>query len=88
MILEKLIHDGGWKSRKLMFSVGTSLAIVLLALLAGSYMPALIPVLPECYGALLAVLATYSGANFAGKWNLTKYANGSPPPTKPEDPKP
>jgi predicted membrane channel-forming protein YqfA (hemolysin III family) len=87
-MIDKLLHDGGWKSRKLMFAAGTSLAIVILALVAGSYMPALIPVLPECYGALLAVLATYSGANFAGKWNVTKYANGPLQPTKPEDPKP
>lgn len=87
-MIDKLLHDGGWKSRKLLFAAGTSLAIVILALVAGGPMPGLLPVLPECYGALLASLATYSGVNFAGKWNLTKYATGAPQPTKPEDPKP
>lgn len=76
--------DGGVRSRKLWYAVGTSMAILLVAVLAGSYMPALVPMLPEVYGALIAVLSIYSGANFAGKWNISKYAQATQKPTEPK----
>lgn len=76
--------DGGIKSRKLWYAVGTSVAIVLVAMLAGTCMPAMVPMLPEVYGALVAVLSIYSGANFAGKWNISKYAQATQKPTEPK----
>lgn len=80
-------RDGGWKSRKLAFAAATSAAVVGIAILAATLAPALAPMLPEVYGALLGVLATYSGFNFAGRYSMTKYGNGAPPPTDPEAPK-
>lgn len=71
---EKLLHDGGFKSRKLVYAAGTSLAIVGLGLLAGGPMPALAAQLSTTIGGLIAVLSIYTGANFAGQWNVTKSA--------------
>lgn len=78
-------RDGGWKSRKLIYSAATSVVIVGVAILAATVFPAMAPMLPEIYGGLLACLATYSGANFAGRYTMTKY--GTPTLPKPEEPK-
>jgi hypothetical protein len=78
---EKLLHDGGWKSRKLTYAAGTSAAIVGLGVLAGGPLPGLAPILNTVVGGLIAVLSIYTGVNFAGQWNVSKLAQ-APAPTK------
>lgn len=73
MSLSKMLHksDGGYASRKLWFSVGTSVGILAVGMVA-AFLPAFRPSLEVVVGGLLGVLAIYSGANVGGKLAIGK----------------
>ena len=57
----------GWKSRKLLFGIGTSLAMVGSTVLAGSVFPGMAALLPTLFGSMMAVLGLYVGGNLGHK---------------------
>lgn len=59
--------DNGYKSRKFWFGVGTSVAMIGSAVLAGSVFPGMAALLPTLYGSLMAVLGLYVGGNLGHK---------------------
>ena len=67
-------RDGGYASRKLWYSIGTSTGIMLAGVLAAVY-PAFRPSLETVVGGLLGTLAVYSGANVGGKLASGKAAS-------------
>lgn len=82
-------NDGGFASRKLLYSAGTSLGIILTAICAGHW-PAIIPMYPTIVGGLLGALGVFAGANVAGKWAIGKNINerDADDVEKPAEPKP
>lgn len=64
--------DGGYRSRKLWYAVGTSASIVGVAVLAAWKLPSLGPLLDTVVGGLVATLAIYSGVNVANKFTVAK----------------
>lgn len=63
--------DGGYASRKLWYSVGTSIAIVVVGTFSG-FWPPFRPGLETVVGGLLGVLALYLGGNVSNKWVVAK----------------
>jgi hypothetical protein len=76
------LRDGGARSRKLWYAVGTSVGIIACAGLC-AYVPALIPLFDTMVGGLIGVFALYAGANVGAKHVLKKTVQapveGSPP---------
>lgn len=66
-------NDGGYASRKFWLSCATMLLLFLGALVAAKY-AGMAGVYPELIGGLLAVLATYCGANIGAKVVTGKHA--------------
>ena len=78
--------DSGFLSRKFWYSVGTSLAVLGVGLLA-AYWPPFRTNLEAVIGGLIGVLALYSGSNITNKWvNRKIYGPGTQEDTR-EDPK-
>lgn len=71
----KAQDDGGIKSRKLWFSVGSSIMLVLASLVVP------VAVFPNVMYGLISVNAIYVGGNAATKW-ITKPSPDAPKPTK------
>lgn len=61
------LKDGGFKSRKFIFSFFTSVCILVAGLIAGRW-PAFSPGLPYVINGLIYVLAIFVGGNAAIKW--------------------
>ena len=57
----------GWKSRKLLFGIGTSVAMFGSTVLAGSVFPGMAALLPTLFGSMMAVLGLYVGGNLGHK---------------------
>jgi membrane protein DedA with SNARE-associated domain len=74
------LKDGGVKSRKLWYSVGTSVLIFGAGLIAARW-TAFQPSLATIVGGLLGALSLFIGGNVAGKHVLGKVA-----PTQPSQP--
>lgn len=72
--------DGGYKSRKLNYAIGTSAAIIGVVLIA-SKVPTLVPMVDAAIGGLMGTLALYIGANVGNKWTVGKTS-----PVKPAEP--
>lgn len=64
--------DGGYRSRKLWYAIGTSTSIVGVAVLAAWKLPPLTPMLDTVVGGLIATLAVYCGLNVANKYTVGK----------------
>lgn len=69
--------DGGYASRKLWYAVGTSVAVVLMGLLA-AWIPMFRSSLEVVVGGLCGTLAIYVGANVTGKWAIGKANSYNP----------
>lgn len=63
--------DGGWRSRKLWYSIGTSLGVFLSGAVAAHW-PAFQPSLDTVVGGLIGVLALYLGSNTVTRHVLTR----------------
>lgn len=88
------IRDGGFWSRKLLYSIGTSVAIVGGGFLA-AYVDGFRPIYETYIGGLMGVLALYLGVNVGNKFVVGKNlaATGgevspAPVPAKPAAPTP
>lgn len=68
------LKDGGAKSRKLWYAVGTSVAILICGFWS-SYHPTFVPVLAEIVGGLLGALGLYLTGNVGGKAVLGRIKN-------------
>jgi hypothetical protein len=69
-----MINDGGIKSRKLWFAVGTALAIIL----SSKFVP--VGLYPEAVSGLTIVLGIYVGGNAGVKFLGAKFGSKLPPP--------
>lgn len=83
--LAEHLKDGGIRSRKLWYGVGTSVSIVLISILAAWKLPALLPALEVVIGGLLAAYGIFVGANVGGKFTIggAVAKNPSPAPVQP-----
>lgn len=79
------LNDGGAKSRKLWFSV-YSIAVMVIAALAGAHMPAFAPMYDTLVGGIVAVTAAFLTGNVAAKWVIGKAVGGSNAKKKPAEP--
>lgn len=70
-----MMADGGILSRKMWYSIGTSIAIVGVGIMSALW-PAFRPGLETIVGALIATLGIYCGSNVGAKWTLGKTMQG------------
>lgn len=68
-VIRRHLRDGGIRSRKLWFGVGTSMAIMGMCFLA-AFKPVFIPVLEIAIGGLLGSYGIFCGANVGGKFTI------------------
>jgi len=68
------MSDGGMKSRKLLYAVGTSAGILIAGIMSALW-PAFRSGLDTVIGGLLGALALYSGANVSNKLVVGKFAS-------------
>lgn len=73
-LVQKLVEDNNYKSRKLLYGVLTSCLIASLAVVS-VWIPALVAALDVTVGGLVAVYAIYCGANVGNKFNVGKSAS-------------
>lgn len=74
-LVQKLVEDNNYKSRKLLYGVLTSCLIATLAVVS-VWIPGLVAALDVTVGGLVAVYAIYCGANVGNKFNVGKSAGG------------
>jgi len=77
---EDFEKDGGAKSRKLWFSVGTSVIIVLASLVVPHAL------FGEVVAGLISVNGIYVGGNAAAKWIAARSGKGTPSPEPSPEP--
>jgi hypothetical protein len=80
--MNEIIKDGGFKSRKLWFSVFAVVALFLGAGLA-AWLPSVAPLYGELVGGIVAIAGLFLTGSVATKWVGSKLAQALPP--KPPD---
>jgi hypothetical protein len=73
-------RDGGYKSRKLWFAIGTSACIFLSCVLAATLLPRMENMLDSMFTALLGVLTVVCAANVGNKLVVGKTMAAMPAP--------